>query len=72
MEEDEKHFRDKDICRLREKNFEADEVRDQCHSTGKYRGPAHSNCNINVQQKQNKFIPFVFHNFSNYDCHPFL
>ena len=37
--------------------------------TGKYRGPAHSKCIINVTQNQSNFIPFVFHNFSNYDCH---
>ena len=36
--------------------------------TEKYRGPAHSKCNVNVTQKQSNFIPFIFHNFSNYDC----
>ena len=40
--------------------------------TGKYRGPAHSICNLNVTQKQSNFIPFKFHNFSNYDCHMFF
>ena len=40
--------------------------------TGKYRGPAHNSCNINVKQKDSNFIPFVFHNFSNYDCHMFF
>ena len=40
--------------------------------TGKYRGPAHSKCNINVTQKQSNFIPFIFHNFSDYDCHMFF
>ena len=39
--------------------------------TGKYRGPAHSKCNINVTQKQSSFLPLIFHNFSNYDCHKF-
>ena len=39
---------------------------------GKYRGPAHNNCNINVTQKQSNFIPFIIHNFSNYDCHMFF
>ena len=55
-----------------EKNIESDKVRDHCHLTGKYRGPAHSKCNINVTQKQSNFIPFIFHNFSNYDCHMFF
>ena len=40
--------------------------------TGKYRGVAHYNCNINVKQKQSNFIPILFHNFSNYDCHLFF
>ena len=47
-------------------------VRDHCHLTGKYRGPAHYYCNINVKQKNSSFIPFAFHNFSNYDCHLFF
>ena len=54
------------------KNIESDKVRDHCHLTGKYRGPAHNTCNINVTQKQTNFIPFIFHNFSNYDCHMFF
>ena len=40
--------------------------------TGKYRRPAHNTCNINVKQKDSNFIPFAFHNFSNYDCHMFF
>ena len=40
--------------------------------TGNYRGAAHSKCNFNVTQKQSNFIPFIFHNFSNYDCHMFF
>ena len=47
-------------------------MRDHCHLTGKYRGPAHINCNFNVTQKKSNFIRFIFHNFSNYDCHMFL
>ena len=54
------------------KNVECNKVRDHCHLTGKYRGPVHNTCNINVTQKQSNFIPFVFHNFSNYDCHMFF
>ena len=47
-------------------------MRDHCHLTGNYRGPVHSNCNINVTQDQSNFMPFIFHNFSNYDCHKFF
>jgi hypothetical protein len=44
-------------------------VRDHCHLTGKYRGPAHSTCNIHY--KFQNFIPVYFHNL-NYDSHLFI
>ena len=71
-EEDEEEYKNNNICRFCEKNIESDKDRDHCHLTGKYRGPAHSKCKINVTQKQSNFIPFIFHNFSNYDCHMFF
>ena len=40
-------------------------VRDHCFITGKCRGSAHRDCNINV--KSNNKIPVVFHNLKNYD-----
>ena len=42
-------------------------VRNHCHITGKYRGSAHTDCNINV--KLNRKIPAVFHNLKSYDSH---
>ena len=42
-------------------------VRDHCHYTGKYRGAAHSICNLCY--KISKEIPVVFHNGSTYDYH---
>ena len=42
-------------------------VRGPCHITGKYRGSAHRDCNINV--KLNYKSPAVFHNLKNYDSH---
>ena len=42
-------------------------VRDHCHYTGKYRGVAHSKCNLNY--KIVKEIPVLFHNWSGYDYH---
>ena len=71
-QKDEEDYRKNIICRFCEKNIESDKVKDHCHLTGKYRGPAHSKCNVNVTQKQSNFIPFIFHNFSNYDCHMFF
>ena len=40
-------------------------VRDHCHGTGKYRGPACRICNL--RYKQQNFIPIIFHNVSGYD-----
>ena len=71
-QEDDEDFKNNKICRFCEKIIESDKVRDHCHLTGKYRGPAHNTCNINVKQKDSNFIPFAFHNFSNYDCHMFF
>jgi len=42
-------------------------IRDHCHLTGRYRGPAHSNCNLNY--KDLFYIPIVFYNLSGYDSH---
>ena len=42
-------------------------VRDQCPITGKYRGSAQRDCNIN--DKVNHKIPVVFHNLKHYDSH---
>ena len=72
MTEKDEDYRNDNICRFCEKEILSDKVRDHCHLTGKYRGPPHSKCNINVTQKQSNFIPLMFHNFSNYDCHMFF
>ena len=71
-EKDEEDYKNKNTCRFCEKFIESDKVRDHCPLTGKYRGPVHNKCNINVTQKQSNSIPFIFHNFSNYDCHMFF
>ena len=69
---DEEDFKNNNICRFCEKEISSDKVHDHCHLTGKYRGPAHNTCNINVRQADSNFIPFAFHNFSNYDYHMFF
>ena len=56
-EEDGKHYRNNTICRFCEKEILSDNFPDLCHLTGKYRGPAHNTCNINVTQKQSIFFP---------------
>ena len=45
-------------------------VRDHCHYTGLYRGPAHSLCNL--RYKIPSYIPVVFHNLSGYNAHLFI
>ena len=42
-------------------------VRDHCHYTGKYRGPAHRCCNL--RYKIPNYIPIVFHNLNRFDAH---
>ena len=71
-EEDEEDYRKNNICRFCEKETLSDKVRDHCHLTGKYRGVAHSTCNIIVTQKRSNFILFLFHNFCIFDCHMFF
>ena len=42
-------------------------VRDHCHYTGKFRGAAHSICNL--RYKVQREIPVKIHNGSKYDYH---
>jgi len=67
------------ICKKTIKKYDNDrrsakqtnyKVRDHCHVTGQYRGPAHNECNrkFYVPRKINVF----FHNLKNYDSHPLI
>ena len=42
-------------------------VRDHCHYTRKFKGPAHSICNL--RYKAQREIPVIIHNDSKYDYH---
>ena len=57
------------IC-FKEFSLEDIKVRDQCHYTGKYRGAAHSSCNL--MYRIPSYIPVVFHNVAGYDAHLFI
>ena len=67
----EKHKKSK-RCHICCKPFREDnpKVRDHCHYTGRYRGPAHTKCNL--QYKIPSYIPVVFHNLAGYDAHLFI
>ena len=72
-EEEKESFENQELCHICDKEFCTDnniemrKVRDHCHYTGKYRGAAHSKCNLNY--KIVKEIPVLFHNGSIYDYH---
>lgn len=50
--------------------FLDDKVHDHDHITGRYRGAAHSYCNLVF--KSPTFVPFLFHNLAGYDSHLFI
>ena len=48
-------------------------VRDHDHLTGKYRGPAHSKCNLTLRiDPFHTPVPILFHNLKNYDSHQLI
>ena len=77
-DEEKESYENQQLCHICEKEFCTDKynkkeyklmskVRYHCHYTGKYRGDAHSVCNL--RYKVVKEIPVVFHNRSGYDYH---
>ena len=77
-----KHFNKEFVINKENKNLESStkcwicdntfvegdvKVKDQIHVTGKHRGAAYRDCNINISL--NYIIPVVFHNLKNYDTH---
>ena len=76
-DEENKSYEKQRVCYICKKEFNIDEndknafkynkVRDHCHYTWKFRGAAHSICNLIY--KTPKEIPIVFHNGSKYDYH---
>ena len=76
-EEEKESYKNQQLCHICEIEFCTDinndeykkirKLRDHCHYTGKYRGAAHSKCNLNY--KIVKEIAVLFHNGSVYDYH---
>ncbi|XP_068707688.1 uncharacterized protein [Montipora foliosa] len=68
-EDDEKEFQKADECHICNKKYNENDVRvrDHCHITGKYRGSAHQDCNLNFRITEK--IPVMFHNLRGYDSH---
>ena len=69
-EEDTKHFNNASNCWICGEELGNDRVRDHCHFTGRYRGPAHNKCNLKYRKPKN--ISVFFHNLSGYDSHLFI
>ena len=76
MKKENKSYKEQKTCHICEEKFCMDKddenyknkrkVKDHCHYTGKFRGAAHSKCNLNY--KVPKDISIIIHNAS-YDTH---
>ena len=68
MTEEEEHlFQQSNNCWICKKVIDNKDKKVPCHITGKFRGSAHWDCNINFQLT--KKVPVIFHNSKGYDCH---
>ena len=65
--EEEQAFQDAIHCHICGYELGVDRVRDHCHLTGKYRGAAHNDCNLNYSFTGR--IPVILHNLRGYDSH---
>ena len=70
MSEEEEHlFQQSNSCWICKKliDNEEEKIRDHCHVTGRIKGSAHGNCNINLQLMTKG--PLIFYNLRGYDSH---
>ncbi|CAH3150415.1 unnamed protein product [Pocillopora meandrina] len=70
--EDEEKFLKASECYICNKKYTDKDikVRDHCHITGKYRGSAHQECNLQLRLNPEEVkIPVIFHNLRGYDSH---
>lgn len=66
-EEEEQAFIQATVCHICKSTLGEKHVWDHCHISSKFRGYAHPFCNLNY--KQTRIIPVVFHNLKKYDAH---
>ena len=69
---DEEKFQKAEECYICNKKYTNEDVRvrDHCHITGKYRGSAHQECNLQLRLNPDEVkIPVIFHNLRGYDSH---
>ena len=69
---DEMCFKLMDKCHIWNKEYTDKDVRvrDHCHITGKFRGSAHQECNLELRIKPDDIkIPIIFHNLRGCDSH---
>ena len=70
--EEEQEFQKANECYICNKKYTNKDtrVRDHCHITGKYRGSAHQECNLQLRLNPEEVkIPVIFHNLRGYDSH---
>ena len=73
--EDEENYNKNHFCWICENEIIKikDKVKDHCHFTGKFRGPAHKSINLKLKIKPNVTkVPVVIHNLKGYDSHLIL
>ena len=65
--EDEENYQNSNDCWICDEKIIKDKLRDHCHITGKYRGPAQRQCNLKLKIPTK--LPIIFHNLERYDGH---
>ena len=67
--EDNESFKNSTKCSICDNGYVDHDVKvkDHCHITGKYRGSAYIDCNINLKLNHKTFL--VSHNLKSYDSH---
>lgn len=67
---DENHCKRTNIYHKWEKEIHINKVKHHCHLTGKYRDPAHADCNL--KYRDTKIIPVKIHNLSGNEFNLFI